>query len=836
VSTSADFAFSSNDPLATFECALDDPLDWGSCQPTTSFTGLTVGPHNLLVRAKNEAGVVDDTPASHQWTILPLPETTITSAPADPIESTTATFEFSSDQPGATFECALDDAPDFLPCESGISYTGLALGEHDFRARAKDAAGNVDPTPADYSWEIGDIPAPVTITSGPEATTTSTSATFDFSADELNPVFECALDGAAFSLCSSPVTYNGLPLGAHTFQVRIFNLAAVAEPPITTYAWTVLNTPTGTDVAVEIVPLGGATAELVALIFDEVVTSGDTTATVLASVPSAPNDFQLGNLNYDINTTASFNGSVTVCLNYDPASFTDPLDVRLLHFDGSDWVDVTSSNDPLTGQVCGVVTSLSPFGVAVPAGDTTPPDTSFTSAPVSGILSADATFTFVANELGATFLCQLDEEGFVPCASSVSYTGLAVGTHAFEVRAIDAAGNLDQTAAIHTWTIEAPLEPTPSSTASPEPTGTPTPTDTPAPPTATPTPADTTAPETTIDSGPEATTDSTDAAFTFSANEDGSTFECSLNGVAFEPCASPVGRTGLAIGAHTFEVWATDAAGNTDETPASFSWTVEPPPDTTDPETTVDSGPEGNTESTDATLAFSANEGGSTFECSLDGTGFAGCVSPVQLTGLAVGAHTFTVRATDAAGNVDETPASYSWTVEAPVDCGPEVTVSANADAWIDQNSSGNNYGSDSILKVQAKSSNNFRALVRFDMPASIPQGCVVQSATLRLYAASSKSGRTLQAFRIAGSWSENSVKWNNQPQTTDSAATTNSGSGYRQWNVTGQVQAMYDAGANNGFLIRDSKDKGDAEQQFHSREKGESMPQLVISFAPAGG
>jgi hypothetical protein len=283
-------------------------------------------------------------------------------------------------------------------------------------------------------------------------------------------------------------------------------------------------------------------------------------------------------------------------------------------------------------------------------------------------------------------------------------------------------------------------------------------------------------------------------------------------------------------------VWATDAAGNTDETPASFSWTVEPPPDTTDPETMVDSGPEGNTESTDATLAFSANEGGSTFECSLDGTGFAGCVSPVQLTGLAVGAHTFTVRATDAAGNVDETPASYSWTVEAPVDCGPEVTVSANADAWIDQNSSGNNYGSDSILKVQAKSSNNFRALVRFDMPASIPQGCVVQSATLRLYAASSKSGRTLQAFRIAGSWSENSVKWNNQPQTTDSAATTNSGSGYRQWNVTGQVQAMYDAGANNGFLIRDSKDKGDAEQQFHSREKGESMPQLVISFAPAGG
>jgi hypothetical protein len=43
----------------------------------------------------------------------------------------------------------------------------------------------------------------------------------------------------------------------------------------------------------------------------------------------------------------------------------------------------------------------------------------------------------------------------------------------------------------------------------------------------------------------------------------------------------------------------------------------------------------------------------------------------------------------------------------------------------------------------------------------------------------------------------------------------------------------MYDAGANYGFLIRDATENMDAEQQFHSREKGESMPQLVIIFAP---
>ena len=46
-------------------------------------------------------------------------------------------------------------------------------------------------------------------------------------------------------------------------------------------------------------------------------------------------------------------------------------------------------------------------------------------------------------------------------------------------------------------------------------------------------------------------------------------------------------------------------------------------------------------------------------------------------------------------------------------------------------------------------------------------------------------------------------------------------------------VQAMYSAGTNHGFLIRDATENQDAEQQFFSREKGESPPQLVIRFKP---
>ncbi len=127
----------------------------------------------------------------------------------------------------------------------------------------------------------------------------------------------------------------------------------------------------------------------------------------------------------------------------------------------------------------------------------------------------------------------------------------------------------------------------------------------------------------------------------------------------------------------------------------------------------------------------------------------------------------------------------------AAVPCGPERTLSAAADAWIDQNSPATNKGSDSILKVVSKQpGDNTRALVRFSLPAA-PEGCVLDSATLRLYAASAAGGRTLQALRLAGGWTEGGVTWANQPATSGAAATVASGAGYRQWEVGPQVQAM---------------------------------------------
>jgi N-acetylglucosamine-6-sulfatase len=256
-----------------------------------------------------------------------------------------------------------------------------------------------------------------------------------------------------------------------------------------------------------------------------------------------------------------------------------------------------------------------------------------------------------------------------------------------------------------------------------------------------------------------------------------------------------------------------------------------PAPAYTPPQTTIDSGPPGETQNKDASFGFSSNEAGSTFECSLDGAAFTACTSPRDYTGLALGQHEFRVRATDPQGNVDPAPAHYVWKVVPPPCTSATQNQRAEADSWILQDSATSNYGSDSTLKVDTKAGADARALVRFALP-SIPSGCQVTDARLRLYASSFKSGRTLEAVRLAGSWTESGVTWATQPSTAGTAATAPSRSGVVEWTVTSQVRNMY-SGGNHGFLVRDSIEGGTGlDQQFHSREKGnDNPPVLVIDF-----
>jgi hypothetical protein len=81
------------------------------------------------------------------------------------------------------------------------------------------------------------------------------------------------------------------------------------------------------------------------------------------------------------------------------------------------------------------------------------------------------------------------------------------------------------------------------------------------------------------------------------------------------------------------------------------------------PETIIISHPQNPTNSTSATFEFTCKEGNCTFECKLDNESWEPCSSPKTYSGLSEGFHTFYVRAKNLAGKVDETPASYSWTI-----------------------------------------------------------------------------------------------------------------------------------------------------------------------------
>jgi hypothetical protein len=167
------FTFSSPQSGVTFECSLDGALPYVACEcrldggtyglcaaSYTTPANLTDGTHTLDVRAKDGVGNVDDTSAHYDWLLDTVaPQTYILTGPADAGTSTTGQFTFSSDETselGVSYQCRLDstDAADFATCPANYTISGLADGSHTLDVRAKDAAGNVDPTPASYTWEV----------------------------------------------------------------------------------------------------------------------------------------------------------------------------------------------------------------------------------------------------------------------------------------------------------------------------------------------------------------------------------------------------------------------------------------------------------------------------------------------------------------------------------------------------------------------------------------------------------------------------------------------------------------------------------------------------------
>ncbi|MGB3953149.1 MAG: hypothetical protein WBK99_08455, partial [Solirubrobacterales bacterium] len=177
---------------------------------------------------------------------------------------------------------------------------------------------------------------------------------------------------------------------------------------------------------------------------------------------------------------------------------------------------------------------------------------------------------------------------------------------------------------------------------------------------------DTSVPDTSITGGPAAGSTISDNTpqFTFSSPENGSGFECRVDGGIYTTCTSPLTTATLSNASHTFYVRAKDRAGNTDPTPVSGTFTVDNS-DTTPPVTTITGGPTGVTLDASPSFTFSAGET-ATFECRLDGAVFASCSSPYSPPlPLTAGAHSFEVKATDPFSNAG-VPDGRAFTVDNP--------------------------------------------------------------------------------------------------------------------------------------------------------------------------
>ena len=278
--------------------------------------------------------------------------------------------------------------------------------------------------------------------------------------------------------------------------------------------------------------------------------------------------------------------------------------------------------------------------------DSTAPQTTIEGNPPAVTADTTPTFDFSADEDGSTFECRVDSEAFDDCSGPGATHTTAVlgdGSHTFEVRAVDPVDNTDPTPASHDFTVDTIAPGAPAIT----------------------------------DTDPNSPANDTTPQVKGSA-EAGSTVrlyssaDCT-GAVRAQGSASSFASPGLTVtvpnGSTTiFRATATDAAGNVSGCSAGRTYVetnpqTGPPPaaDTDPPETEIVSGPKKKTTKKKATFELAADEQGATFECSLDGKGFAPCSSPHKVKAKKKGKHVLQVQATDAARNADPTPAEHRW-------------------------------------------------------------------------------------------------------------------------------------------------------------------------------
>ena len=215
----------------TFRCSIDGG-DFNLCNSKSlTLTNLVDGVHTVQVTQTSLIGNTSD-PLTISWEVDntgPAPPT-ITAAPSEFTRDTgivTPLLVSFTGEDGATFSCQFDQDP-ATACASPQTFSGISEGMHTLTITPTDQLGNVG-TKATASWTIDtSTPKSATITGQPDTSVSSRSATFTFNAasDETSPTFTCQFeDSGTASPCTSPVTLTKVTDGHHKFYIRVIDRA-----------------------------------------------------------------------------------------------------------------------------------------------------------------------------------------------------------------------------------------------------------------------------------------------------------------------------------------------------------------------------------------------------------------------------------------------------------------------------------------------------------------------------------------------------------------------------------------------------------------------------------
>jgi len=415
-------AFQSAD-ATTYHCSIDGAEATECTSPLTA-QDLGEGAHSVSITAVNWLGVESDSPATFQWRIdLTAPDVQFTSVTPDEnfVSNRSITLGFAANET-SSFECNLDGLG-YTTCTSPATYDGLTDGNHAFVVRATDVAGNVS-VPATYTWTVDTTPPNLILgaITPPQGPTNATTVSVEFAADEIAN-YNCSLDGAAASACTSPWVSAIQTEGLHELQIQAIDQAGNVSD-VTSVQWLMDFT-------------------LPTLVFGQMLPSP---ATYLNS-----SSFQAEILpSEQVVLSCTLNG-------YDVQQPTSPVMLSNLA-EGSYHLNVVGTDS--AGNESAALTH--DFIV-----DLTPPVVSV-SATANDTTTAETmnTFTFSANE-DASYQCEVDGAGFSACASPLVVSGFANGDHVFEVKATDLAGNVSEVAAV-AWTVDTdttpPIATTPQTT------------------------------------------------------------------------------------------------------------------------------------------------------------------------------------------------------------------------------------------------------------------------------------------------------------------------------------------------------------------------------------